>query len=231
MGLFHLTALLSILSLSSAFVLPRDLIRDLIPREADNLDEAVFLLQCTRWEKGQESPNGIKDYLWLNENADNPTPQFYFDYPHDPTSGNGHIDWTVGTEAEPITSLLNKQTFKVWDLCKENCTDPKKTEDNEGSPGYLQPNGRAKLEGADMRCYQIAKPFNQKLTHTSWYDCTANYYCTHSERMLRRTVFDIKDTTTEVIIARSEDHLNTDHSIPEEVAVGYRRFQELERRA
>jgi hypothetical protein len=115
-AVFRFASLVFILPLSSAYVLPRDLNivpQDLLPRKADNLDEAVFLLQWTRWQRGQESPSGIKDYIWLKENADNPTPEFYFNFPNDPTAGNGHTAWTDGTAEAPITALLNKQKFKV----------------------------------------------------------------------------------------------------------------------
>jgi hypothetical protein len=170
----------------------------------------------------------MTDYVWLNANAENPDPMNYYDYPYDHSrTEHGHIDWTVGTDDKPITATLNSRKFQVWDLCAKDCTN--KNAKNTGSPGYQPPNGRAKLGGADMRCYQIAKPFKQQLTDNSWYDCTANYYCTYASRKILRTTFDVNKATTEVVIQRVWKESRDSHEVPEEVKQWIKdAFQNLE---
>jgi hypothetical protein len=171
--------------------------RDPENRELDYPDEAVFLLKCTRWQKGQESPNGIKDYLWLNHNADEPEPENYYDYPYDwgLTVGGGHIDWTVGTKEKPIKGKLNNKPFEAWSLDKTG--DPK-----------TNVTGHATLDGAPFRCYTTTRPFKQQLTTKpveTWYDCQANYYCTRASRKVRRTKFEFKESTVQASFFLTEE--------------------------
>ncbi|TGO54626.1 hypothetical protein BCON_0104g00230 [Botryotinia convoluta] len=115
----------------------------LLPREDERLDEAVFLTTCFKYMKSNDaSPNGRDDKLWYFKNYDDSIKGEQFDeaYASNPGDQNNPVDWTSGTEGNPITGTLDKKPFKVWGL----------TEMGDGKSFVT---GYADLGGAPMRCY------------------------------------------------------------------------------
>ncbi|THV46283.1 hypothetical protein BGAL_0398g00050 [Botrytis galanthina] len=115
----------------------------LLPREDDRLDEAVFLTTCFKYMKSNDAtPNGRDDKLWYFKNYDDSIKGAQFDeaYASNPGDQNHPVDWTSGTEGNPITGTLDKKSFKVWGLTETG-------DDKTFVTGY------ADLGGAHMRCY------------------------------------------------------------------------------
>lgn len=164
----------------------------------DYLNEAVFLSECQKLKKGTNEQVALEDFLLYFPVYD------YVRYNNSLDIGDvatapfpksqrvdamgTHVDWTLATGDDKITAKFPTigRTFSVWDL------------DDEGDPD-TNVTGVADLGGKGMLCYD--EPWSFKMDRNGWdYKCHAPYYCTRERRMIRRTVFDIYETTTAVEI-------------------------------
>ncbi|KAF2805405.1 uncharacterized protein BDZ99DRAFT_104778 [Mytilinidion resinicola] len=183
----RLSSFASLLLASTSLVTAR-----VLPRDDDNRDEVVYLLNCKNYFGNSVFNSGSKDALWLLPNFEtsrNAGQHPIEAYPSDHGLGKdyGDMDYTVGTEAQPITGTLDGRLFQVWGLAEKGDPNTSLT-------------GEAKLGGHDMACYQAPTVFTQTISKDRHYKCVARYWCTRRDRTIRRTSFGISNTTADVIL-------------------------------
>jgi hypothetical protein len=174
-------------------------------RIEDNRDEAVFLAKCTIYVTGNDaSGNGNSDKLFYFKDYANHLNNGKTDdedYAVGPGDKSRRVDYTDGTQEKPIHGQLNGLKFTAWDL-------------NPKGDSHTNVTGRADLGGARMRCYANANAnWKQELYSGKMYNkCYAQYYCTRTERIIRRTVYDISETVTSVKFTGQESNRGTSGS-------------------
>jgi hypothetical protein len=177
----------------------------------DRQDEAVYIVNCDRFEGMSKTSSGVRDQFVYFDDLDssinlinNPGTSSFFSYgttrdvigdtgKHD--SKTSHIDWTLAKEKTPLSADFPQGSFKVYDLgvgdARTNIT------------------GLATLDGSrDFRCYDHP---NFKITdyikgpNNIVFQCEAKYFCTRLERLVRQTKFNVFDTTLTVPITGGND--------------------------
>ncbi|KAF2489238.1 hypothetical protein BU16DRAFT_544642 [Lophium mytilinum] len=163
-----------------------------LPREPDDRDEVVYLLNCKAHIGNDVFVSGTKDQLWLFPNFEtsrnagqHPTKAYPSD--HGLGKGYGDMDYTVGTQAQPITGTLGNRLFEVWGLAEKGDANTTIT-------------GEGRLGGRDMTCYQSPTTFTETVSADRHYECIARYWCTRQERTIRRTSFGVSNTTADVLL-------------------------------
>lgn len=178
----------------------------------DRRDEAVYIVNCDRFEGMSKTSSGIRDQFIYFDDLDNsidlinnPSTSSFFSYgtardvvgdkgKHD--SKTSHIDWTLANETSPLSAEFPQGSFKVWDLAEKGDARTNIT-------------GLATMDGSrDFRCYtwptfKIADYI--KGPNNVVYNCEAKYFCTRLERQVRRTKFNVFDTTLTVPIIGGND--------------------------
>ncbi|KAF5868169.1 uncharacterized protein Bfra_007365 [Botrytis fragariae] len=190
-------------------VAPLVLSSPLLPREDERLDEAVFLTTCFKYMKSNDAtPNGRDDKLWYFKNYDDSIKGQQFDeaYASNPGDPNHPVDWTSGTERNPITGTLDKKPFKVWGL-------------TEMGDGKTFVTGYADLGGAPMRCYNnSASHWKQDYGEKMYVKCSAKYYCTRNSRQVRRTIVTTSSTMQSIPFLGQQNYdVENDHGVQEQV--------------
>lgn len=168
------TILLALSPVALASVIPQ-----ILTREDDLRDEAVYLSKCSIYVKGNDaSPNGQSDRLLYFKNLKNSLDKKDPDdspYAWGGSVNGGRVDYLAGTEEKPINGMVGKKEFKAWGLAKVGDKDTFVT-------------GNAKLDGADFRCYtNLNLNFKFDYGPKMYQKCYATHYCTRSERLIRRT--------------------------------------------
>ncbi|KAG9232484.1 hypothetical protein BJ875DRAFT_77825 [Amylocarpus encephaloides] len=168
-------------------------------RIEDRIDEAVFLVRCNKFVVGNDQSSSgtmdklfyYKDYKDFTDNKD----QNAESYVSGGTgSGNMRIKWEEASAEKPIKGDLDDMPFEVWGL------DPKGDKETHVT-------GRATLDRADMRCYDNAgASWKQDYGPKMYIMCSANYYCTRSNRLIRRTWVEVRETIEKVEMTGEATH-------------------------
>lgn len=157
----------------------------------DNSKEVVYLAECNKYDSSNNWSAAMdRLYYFSDENkldaAMDSTKPDYSGIPSDPTNHDGflyHIDWTLGTYDDPITTSINNDDFKFWGLSKV-------------PTGNLT--GQATYKGVDFACYRADT--SAKMDLDDDYKCTPQYLCTHEDQWIRRTLVNIRSDSTDVTV-------------------------------
>ncbi|KAH6678563.1 hypothetical protein B0J14DRAFT_688614 [Halenospora varia] len=165
----YITDLLTLLLAATPLVLANPIVQQ---RDEDRPNEAVFLVHCDVYQKGQDqSPNGRRDKLWYYKDykdSQNNGVQTDEDFASNSGDKSKHVEWASGTMDNPIKGIVDKRNSRC---------------------------------GAEMRCYDNAKSsWKQDFGAKMYQICSAKYYCTRKERKIRRTQVTIYSTIETVQI-------------------------------